>query len=145
MLFYAVYASADGELVSMGWADDDVLPTLAPGFALTQYATMPDRDRMVWDTVQRTFVPRPPVQRAVLTPDEFWDRLTNAELVAIEQAGWASTQAAAQVRAAVKVLERAEVLDVALPRIRAALQVFVTRSLLTAQRLNEITTPVTEP
>lgn len=145
-MFYVVYRVADGAEVSMGRvvAAQD-LPTLPPEYGVKTYATEPDRERLVWDVTSLDYVARPPVQRAVLTPDEFWDRLTGAELVAIEQAGWASTAAGAQVRAAVKSLERAEVLDVSLPRVRAALQVFVTRSLLTAQRLNEITTPLVEP
>ena len=140
-MYYAVYRIDDGSLYSTG----SVLPPVLPPEFASKEVLEADVRTKVWDAATLGFVPRPPVVRAVLTPDEFWDRLTGAELVAIEQAGWASTQGAAQVRTAVKSLERAEVLDVTLPRIRAALQVLVSRNLLTAARLNEITTPVVTP
>ena len=141
-MFYAVYAVATGELVSMGRG---AAPVVDAAFGVREYAQEPDRERKVWDTAATDFVPRPPVQRAVLTTDEFWDRLTGAELVAIEAASRPNTQAACQVAVAVKSLERAEVLDVTLPRIRAALQVLVNQGLLTMARLNAITTPAVDP
>lgn len=143
LIRYAVHELATGALVSIGGGEPPA--SVGASYGVVVFEPPLDFERKVWDPVQRTAIDRPPQQRAVLTPDEFWDRLTGAELVAIEQAGWASTQAAAQVRAAVKALERADVLDVTLPRIRQALQVFVTRSLLTSARLNEITTPAVEP
>lgn len=140
-MFYAVYRIADRTLYSTG----SVLPpSLPPEFASVVVSESDARTK-IWDAGTLAFVPRPPVQRAVLTPDEFWDRLTGAELVAIEQARRPNTTVGYQVSVAKEVLERAEVLDVTLPRIRAALQVFVDRSLITPARLNEITTPVVTP
>lgn len=145
-MFYVVYRVADGTEYSLGRvARAEDLPALQPEFGVKAYDTEPDRSRLVWDPVSLDYVARPAVQRAGLTPDEFWDRLTGAELVAIEGASRANTANGYQVAVAVKSLDRAAVLDVSLPRIRAALQVFVTRGLLTVGRLNEITTPVVEP
>jgi hypothetical protein len=141
-MFYAVYVTATGALFSTG---SQVADTLPDGLSSKSYAQPVDLRLKVWDAATLDFVDRPPVERTRLTPDEFWDRLTGAELVAIEAASWAATNPAAQVRTAVKALDRAEVLDVSLARIRAALQVFVDRGLITAPRMNEIIAPVVTP
>lgn len=142
MSWYAVYSATTGALLSVGRG---TAPTLDAAFGVRQYAQEPDQERNLWDEGTRDYAPRPPVARAVLTPDEFWDRLTGAELVAIEAASRPNTQAGCQVAVAVKTLERAATLNVSLPRIRAALQVFVTQALLTTARLNEITTLASDP
>lgn len=143
LIRYAVYAQATRELVSIGAGEPPA--SIDAAYGLVTFEPPVDFERKVWDPVTLMAINRPAVQRAVLTPDEFWDRLTGAELVAIEAASRANTQNGYQVAVAVKVLDRAAVLDITLPRIRAALQVFVTRGLLTSQRLDEITTPVLEP
>lgn len=140
-MYYAVYRTADGSLFSTGSRLPDTLPD---GLASKEVVEADVRTKM-WDPATLAFVPRPPVERTKLTPDEFWDRLTGAELVSIEQNGYAATAAGAQIRAAVKLLDRAEVLDVSLPRIHGALQVFVTRGILTGARLNQIIAPVVTP
>jgi len=140
-MYYAVYLIADGTLFSTG----SVLPPVLPPEYASKVVDENDVRTKVWDKTLLAFVPRPPQLRAVLTPDEFWDRLTGAELVAIEAASRPNTQAGCQVAVAVKILDRAHVLDVTLQRIRAALQVLVNQRLLTNQRLNEITALVQDP
>lgn len=142
-MYHAVYRVVDGALVSVGRGEPPA--TLPGGLAAKTFAGDFDLSRFVWDTGTLAFVPRPPVERTVLTSDEFWDRLTAAELLAIEQQGWASTQAAARIRLATKIIERADALDVSLPRIRGAVQQYVDAGILTTQRANQIFAPVVQP
>jgi hypothetical protein len=139
--YFAVYRIADRTLLSTGSRLPDTLPDGLASVVVTEE----DVRTKVWDAATLTFVPRPPVERTRLTPDEFWDRMTSAELLAVEQQSWAATQAAARLRVAVKILDRAEALDVSLPRIRGAVQVFVDAGILTVRRRNEIFAPVVTP
>lgn len=142
-MYHVVYRVTDGAAVSYGRGEPP--KALDASLGVKTFDGDFDLARNEWDPVALAPKPRPPVERTVLTSDEFWDRLTGAELLAIEQQGWAATQAAARIRLAEKVLTRADVLDVSLPRIRSAVQVLVTANILTAQRANEIFAPVVEP
>jgi hypothetical protein len=141
MNFYAVYRISNGNLISMGRGP---APTVGPAFGVVTFADQPDMTQVVWDTTALTFVARPPVQRPVLTPDEFWDRLTFAELVNIEQKKRENTAAGYRVAVAVDMLSRTEVLDVSRQRIQRLLQHFVNEGCITAARLTEITTPAVD-
>lgn len=141
MNFYAVYRLSNGNLISLGRGP---APSVGANFGVVTFADQPDMTQVVWDTTALTFVPRPPAQRPVLTPDEFWDRLTFAELVNIEQKKRENTPAGYRVAVAIDMLGRTEALNVSKQRIRNLLQRFVTEGCITAQRLTEITTPAVD-
>jgi len=129
-MWYAVYKSDSGELVSTGTVVADILPAGLEAVALT---AAPDHQNEQWIASARAFQAMP-AEAVSLAPIDFMRRFTMAEEVAIRVA--AKTDAAIEV-----FLSRLFVvatIGLAHPETTGGINYLVANNLLTAERGAEI-------
>ena len=129
-MWYAVYRTDSGELVSTGTVVADPLPD---GLGLIALATESDHQNEQWNAITRSFEPRPP-DAASLTPIDFMRRFTMAEEIAIRTA--AKTDVGIEV-----FLSRLSVVasvGLAHPETTGGIDYLIAKGLLTTERGAEI-------
>lgn len=146
-MFYAIYETAGGRLVSQSSVTPDALPA---GLTSKSYAD-PPMAGYVWNTATRDFVPRPLEARSLVSRNEFWRRFTPAELADIEEGstaldadGATAKRKKAEVRAAMRLWAALDPLDLTAGYVTVPMASVVAAGVLSAARATAILAPAME-
>jgi hypothetical protein len=146
-MFYAIYRTADGKLVSQSTVDPVTVPA---NLTIKSFASDPTPG-YVWDAPTLDFIPRPLQARSLLSRNEFWKRFTPTELVDIEEGSFSYSadtagvkRKKAEVRAAMRLWVALDPLDLTANYVTVPMASIVSAGVLTQARADAILAPAME-
>ena len=136
-MWYAIYRTVDGALVSTGTSVAGDVELRAAGIAKVELGETWNRNGLTWDANRQTFVAAPSSPPASLSPLDFLRRFTVQERVAIRAA--AATDPI--IADFLDLLNRATEVHIDSPDTVAGVNYLVSIGLLSAARATEVLAP----